>query len=352
MSEEKPGRTPRRYRGGLFWPVILIAAGLMFLLSNLGVMTGDLWESFLSLWPILLILIGVDSLIRREGIVSATLWIALGIIFLLSNFGYLYLNVWGMVIRVWPLFLVAVGLDILFRRRTLLLSLLGAVMILAILVGTLWGMGLMAAQGAAVQGVEIRQDLEGATSARVLLDQAVGSLGLKKLQEPVALVMGTLSENERVKQVFSIQNGKATYNLRSIGGSYTYPGNTKSYAWNLGLTTEVPINLDVSMGVGEVDLDLTGVNLSALKVGLGVGEATITLSGNSSYEAQIDGAIGQLVIIVPKGVGVRISTSMGIASSEFPPGYINHTSPNYDSAENKIQLKVDLAIGSVVVQEQ
>ena len=68
MNEIEPSEKPRLrrrfYHGGLFWPVILITVGVLFLLRNFNVLTGDVGGTLLKLWPVLLILIGLDSLLK------------------------------------------------------------------------------------------------------------------------------------------------------------------------------------------------------------------------------------------------------------------------------------------------
>src|SRR5438046_9130811 len=53
-------------RRGLFWPLVLITIGLVFLLVNYGLIPGVTALSLLSLWPLLLILGGVDIAIGRR----------------------------------------------------------------------------------------------------------------------------------------------------------------------------------------------------------------------------------------------------------------------------------------------
>lgn len=130
-----------RISKGIFWPLILISLGVIFLLKNTGIISGETLDSFIPFWPVILILMGLDSFYRGEGRIGATLTIAMGVVFLMSNFGYLALGVWQIVIRVWPLFLLAAGLDILVGRRSCLGSLLGALFLLAILIGSLWVLG-------------------------------------------------------------------------------------------------------------------------------------------------------------------------------------------------------------------
>ena len=133
MSEQKI--TPHRRRSSLFGPLLLIALGIVFLLSNLRVLQGDIWETILRLWPVILIVVGLDSIYKREGLVGAIFIIGLGVVFLLANFGLLAVDVWTLLLSLWPVLLVAIGIDLVIGRRSLWASLAGLVVLLAILAG-------------------------------------------------------------------------------------------------------------------------------------------------------------------------------------------------------------------------
>ncbi|MBN2204519.1 MAG: hypothetical protein JW767_05810, partial [Thermoleophilia bacterium] len=63
MTDETQQRRGRSGGGsGIVWPLILIAAGLLFLFDNLGVVNVDWWELW-RLWPLLLVLGGLDLLL-------------------------------------------------------------------------------------------------------------------------------------------------------------------------------------------------------------------------------------------------------------------------------------------------
>lgn len=57
--------TPRR-RDGLVVPAVLIALGALFLLSNFGLIAPVSVRSILSLWPLLPVLIGIQMIIGRD----------------------------------------------------------------------------------------------------------------------------------------------------------------------------------------------------------------------------------------------------------------------------------------------
>ena len=54
----------RRYRS-LFWPVILIGIGVLWLLGNLGIIEPVSLGGLLRFWPVLLIVAGLDMDFRR-----------------------------------------------------------------------------------------------------------------------------------------------------------------------------------------------------------------------------------------------------------------------------------------------
>jgi len=59
--EDRP--LPQR-RGGLLFPLLLIAMGTLFLLNNLGIVSWTVWRVIGQMWPVLLIAIGLDILLR------------------------------------------------------------------------------------------------------------------------------------------------------------------------------------------------------------------------------------------------------------------------------------------------
>ena len=356
MNEEY---RPRRFRGSLLGPLILITLGLVFLLYNLGWLGEDAWSTLISLWPVLLIAMGLDGILRRDGLVGAALLIGLGTVFLLSNFGYLALNVWEVILRLWPVLLIAVGFDILVGRRSIWASLLGLVLVLVILVGSLWSFGVRIDRGQALPSEQVSQPVEGASQANVVIEPGAASLHLSASSETDLLAAGRIGtgRGQQVRQEFSRDGDRATLILRQTGGAaFFIPGGQERFRWELGLNSQIPIDLEVNLGAGEAVLDLTGLDLSALKVDMGVGQATVTLPVEGDFQAEVNGAVGQLRVIVPRGLAVQIQANTGIAARQFPAGYQQRdntfTSPGYETAEQRVELVVGQAIGMLVIEER
>lgn len=56
---------PARYRT-FFWPAVLILAGVLALLVNIGVLPADRLYLLFDLWPVILIVIGLEIIVRRS----------------------------------------------------------------------------------------------------------------------------------------------------------------------------------------------------------------------------------------------------------------------------------------------
>ena len=96
-------------RRGFFFPLILIALGVIFLLDQLNYM-----HAVRLLAPVVIIIFGLDLLIGRRGrnhFILGLAFLAGGVVMLMDRLGY-----WAFDIgRYWPVILIAIGLSLLFR---------------------------------------------------------------------------------------------------------------------------------------------------------------------------------------------------------------------------------------------
>lgn len=291
----------------------------------------------------------------RGGLVGPAILIGAGVVLLMNTLGVWPWSVWWAIIRLWPILLVAAGLDLILGRRSVWGSLLALVLTLAILAGALWlfRTGLI---GQAAATEEVSQALGEATRAEVVLAPAVGAVHVKALPESANLVEGMLylSSGERVRRDFAVAGETAKLSLRSEGTFAPAFGGWSTKGWELGLNPDVPLKLEVSLGAGQTDLDLTGLTVSDLNVDLGLGQTTVTLPAEGRLRVKISGAIGQTTIVVPDGMEVRVHLDTAIAARQVPAGYRKqddvYTSPGYAGAENRVDLEVSQAMGEVTIR--
>lgn len=352
-------KSQKRKKINLFVPLLLIAVGVLLLLSNLGVVSGDVWSLIWQFWPLLLIVIGLDSIFKREGIVASTFLIGIGLIFLLANLGYLNVSIWQMVFTLWPILIIAIGFDILVGRRSIWASIAGIVVILAILVGSLWIFGVSYAGGTALAGEQVQQSLNGATRSSILIEGGAGDMRIGGTSNPDILVEGNVPSGaaSRVQSSYVVNGGIGSFTLRDTGVQGFVPfGTTEAIGWRLNLTEAIPLEISLGLGAGNIDADLKSLNMDELVVNMGVGDTMVILPDRDRLDAQVKGAIGQIVIVVPEDAGVRLNADTALVSLSVPDEYQrvadSYESPNFNTADNKINLSVNMAIGNVVLREK
>jgi hypothetical protein len=110
--------------------------------------------------------------------------------------------------------------------------------------------------------------------------------------------------------------GRLTVEQPSSVVGAAWPSNVR-YDWNLKLNDKVPMDMEIEMGVGKIDLDLRGLNLRRLKLDAGVGEGRVDVSRvTRDLDANIEAGIGKLKLLLPADVGVRVETDGGIGHVE------------------------------------
>jgi hypothetical protein len=361
--EQRPRRS--RLGGSVFFPILLIALGIFFILRNFGALPGDTWDVILSLWPVILIAMGLDSLLTRQGVVAPVFFIAIGTVILLSNLDIVQWNVWEVILNLWPVLIIAIGLDILVARRSFLGAILALVLLTAILAGALWVMEMGTAVTPGFEGEQFVQTLDGAERIVVIIDPAVASLRIGSLQadqmEADTLMQGNLQVNRSgtFERQYRISGSTGTLNLSHGGFRGTSPGwRGINWDWELYFNPQVPIDLQINQGAGSIELDLSDLNVTDLSVDLGIGRAEVILpEGDEPVNASVKGAIGEMIIYIPREKAVRLSSSTGLAVINVPAEFAQEGDEYfYDgtgtNSNNIVALNVDQAIGRISIRNR
>lgn len=295
--------------------------------------------------------------LRRGGMAGPLLLVAAGVIFLLHNLGLISWSLGDVLWRLWPVLLIAIGVDLLIGRRVgALLSALLIVGVVAVVVaGTFWYVGPRAGVGVGTD-TTFSQPLANAERGQIELDIGVGVLNVGALEDSAELIAATftLPENERVLREAIMRGDTAVVTLRSENRQWSGPlPRDADYRWAVNLAPGVPLDLGIKTGVGNAVIDLSQLAITNLRMETGVGSTTVTLPATGRFSAQINQGIGKIALIVPEGMALRLQGDTGIGSFDVPAGYRHsgnvYTSPGYDTATDRIDLKVSGGIGNVSV---
>jgi len=261
----------------------------------------------------------------RGSIFWGSLLVVVGGLFLLGNMGIITFS-WGLV---WPIALILFGL-------TMLLGLSG--------------------RGRAVDDRQAYVRLEqGVEQASVRFEHGVGVLNVSSGTEPGVVMSGVFSGGVETRSRLDGPTQKITLKRGDDGFPFFGPWGM-DYRWDVRLTDQVPISIRVGGSAGKQELNLTALRGSDLRIDGGAGRTDITLPARAGQtKARVDGGAGKVVVRVPDGVAVRMKKSDGLGAIHIDQRFQQvsgnvYESPGYAQAANRVDLRVDLGVGSIVVE--
>lgn len=269
MSEEKitpeeSSKFSSRPSRSVFAPMILIAAGVFFLLDNLNILPPLNWSLAFRFWPLLLIMLGLNVLVVQIRRPWGTLLSLLVVLVTLGIFGYLLLSESGAP----------------------LIDRLG-----------------LSTNYADVNEESFAVGLEGTESAEMTLDLGNYPVQLTNLNDTENLISGTVWSTRGVLvEPQSDAEGQVNVTVKEESGSdwILDPSEwlTGDYTWEIGISPEVPVELTINAGNGSVDAWLASLLLTRLSVNGGNGGFDASFPGGN-YDISVDGGNGRLSIELP-----------------------------------------------------
>ncbi|MDQ5825930.1 MAG: toast rack family protein [Chloroflexota bacterium] len=196
-------------------------------------------------------------------------------------------------------------------KATLMWPLFGLMLVLA-----LAGCGAESTVGA-IQTARDSIEHGTATAAGVRIDIATGQLdladGTNKLME------ATFQYNvpgwrpkinydvNRTPGTLSIVQPVDRNNLPALNGSTVND-------WEIRLGNQVPLDLDLRLGLGDARIDFSNLKISGLRMDLGAGNVEADLGGNyrSNVDARITGGLGKLTLKLGDRMATRVTVTGGL----------------------------------------
>jgi len=261
---------------------------------------------------------------NRNNLFWGIMLVLLGMLFLLDNLGFFPgIDVWPLF---WALFLMALGGWILisalrkpnFEREHAVVA------------------------------------LEGASRAAVRLNHGAGRLELSAADLGANLAEGDFEGGVKVKTVLSGETLEAVLSMPSMD----IPFQTAQH----GLDWRVQLNrapdyarLELHTGASESNLDLSELRVSEIIVHAGASSATVRAPAQGQVRLQADTGAATLRIIVPQGVAARIRGrgglyTLSVDTQRFPRQGEFYLSPDYDTAQNRLEVEVSTGVGTVRVE--
>lgn len=126
--------------------------------------------------------------------------------------------------------------------------------------------------------------------------------------------------------------------------------------WQLMLSPHLTWILDIDAGAVNGSIDLTGIPLQELNCDVGAGSMAFILGNNgANSKINIDAGASDIKLRIPDDTGIRIELDGALSSNNLDElGWVRtdnaYISPNYQKAQSKIDCFIELSVGNLDVK--
>ena len=296
---------------------------------------------------------------RVSSLRTGLIFIGTGIILLGNTLGYIDWFVWGDLLRLWPALLIAIGIELIFRRsRAPALAYLSPLIILLCFAYALAGDVVFADDGSDRFKKEIvfsisESELGDVNSLEYNINLSIGNFEFDAADSGVFHAKLQYYGSEP-KFEFENDGGVGEIELsyrdmrkfKSLGrrGSYSY----------IYLDDRRPTKLDIDADVVDLMIDLRDVEVTDLNVDSGVSDIMVRFGTKADHvNANFDIGVSDLSVYIPEGTAVHMRKDTGLSSVSYKKlGLVKvskgiYESPDYDLAPKKISLDIDAGVSDI-----
>jgi hypothetical protein len=328
--------------------------------------------------------------VGRRALLPAILLVILGIVLLLNTTGVVGWGIWLSLFRFWPLILIAVGLNIILGRRFPVVSALLVTLILCAGVTAAYLFERTTEPGHFLGESRHSWTLNDADILEMEIDFGAGSLsidsGVSTGADELFVVRASGIDAAVIPAHNSAraQNGGGYYGYSPIGtdgrvavtlspneprdlrvahgggwdididlwGLFQSLGDIN---WEVGISPDVVVGLDIEAGAADIDLDLSELTLETLDMDMGAADVNVVLPADSGHtDVSIDAGAADIDISIPDNVAAMITTDTAVTSidvdtARFPMSDGVYRSLNYETALNRVEINIDAGVSSVSI---
>lgn len=313
---------------------------------------------------------------KYERIIWGVLLLFVGGVLLLENLNvieFYWRNVWGF----WPIFLIIGGVNLLLNRNG---SQTGSIVSLAILIITL---SLLFIKGqkkpqhsswigfwrdknidadinwedehngdGKFEGMKFSEVLKAAdTAKKTILNLSGGGTSFKLNETTDSLFEASVNKkkgNFSLTKTTTDTTNTLTFRMndKRRNGKNNWTFNSGGNEVDVRINTAPQWIMNLSMGAGELDFDLTKFKIRTLNFDGGAADLKIKIGDLLPIaDVNVKTGVANVEIKVPANSGCRIKTHTGLASKDFK-GFVKkddgyYETPNYSTSKNKVFIKLD-----------
>jgi len=201
--------------------------------------------------------------------------------------------------------------------------------------------------------------LDGASAGDLQITLGAGELSVQGGAPDAMLIETTVFSQSPVWQpdlVQIVNNSRKSVTITDKGhkGKALFAVDSPN-SWEIRISDNVPVRLDVNVGGGDSQLNLGTLNLETISVHTGAGDTTIDLGGyrGGRFDAAIKNGVGDLTLRIPGSSNTRILVHQGIGDITAD-GFVQHegtyVTPGFNSSLAVNEITLNQGVGSLSLE--
>lgn len=276
--------------------------------------------------------------------------ISIGFFWLLMNLGVIDWSIFNSIYDLWPLAFVAVGISIIFRHNSIVRVLVWVLFLATLVVyGFAQDAGWMGKTSNTTSGI-VSIEKEGfVKNANLKLSLGDSDIKLHSGNNDSKLLEGTIPKRNISK---SIINYGDTSNISYTQKHFVLFGPDGNGKVDLGLNNSVNWNITLNTGDFDGKLDLSDINANNIEVNAGDSDLDLKLGNkNKNTRITVNAGDSDTKLALPDTTGVRVTINAGDYDTNMRNlGWLKnghtYTSPEYDSADAKVEVTLNMGDGN------
>lgn len=284
--------------------------------------------------------------------------IVIGIIWILSNLNLINVNLYSIlthmmrgIFDLWPLILIIVGIEIVFKKEGLN-TILWIVFLIVLVVYSLFikdnilekhSNGTLKDE---MYTSEMREDIE---KGSLDLDVGATNFNIDGIDDGFI----KLEHDGAFNYKFS-RKGRTENLYISNKNNFFENGVTRNF--ELGLNKDIPWKFDLDIGAASGNLNLEDIRVEDIDLDMGAGKVEITLGNKASHTLiDIDAGASQIIFNIPKDVGLKVNYDGALTSTNLDDlGLIKtekgkYVSGNFNATSTKYEIELDMGVGQFTI---
>jgi hypothetical protein len=314
-------------RGAAAFGVLLIVVGVLVLAGRFvpGL-------DVLRLWPLLVVAVGVMEMVRTHGdavvkrVAEGAGTISVGLVLLGNSFGAIPWTVWLTILSLWPLLLVAIGIEFVGRglHSDWVRALSNVVLIAGLAYGVfVLGPGFAAARpltNATIAGASYQDSVP--HEPTLTTGDAAVKVGAVSLSigpgSDLAAISGKGDGGHAAALTTLASGGVAHVDVSDPGGFLFVPSTDRQLAVSLDRT--VPWrSLTMDIGAAQVEADLRDLSVSDVALNVGASAVRIWVGIRAPHvHVHVSGGVTAVTVLVPAAAAVTVDSKSGLSAVGVP----------------------------------